>query len=268
MLDSNIAQEASFASAVSLWCDGLREGGSIVEGLGALSGAFEARRAALTRISRDKRTTRAVIWDAHDREPGSRTFADTVLGTYAFSARAGSVWPSAMVASGAGGEALSRFHAARGLREAVIVPIAVGPRAVDCLELHFDVPVETRYAALNMMADVLVRSWARRAPGRFLEELLRTGRTERPWHGEDDLLSAANPAGLSRAEYRICMMLSRGLSGCALARELDIQPTTLRTHLRNIYAKTGTGGQAELVVLLLSGRRRPDGLSAARRARA
>lgn len=262
MLDSHVAQEASFASAIAIWCDGLREGGRILEGLEALADAFGARRAALTRISRDKRTARAVIWDADGAEPGERSFADAVLGAYAFSARAGSVWPSAMVASGTGGETLARFHAARGLKEAVIVPIAVGPRAVDCLELHFDEPVETRYASLNMMADVLVRSWARRAPGRFLEELLRTGRSERPWHGEDDLLSAANPAGLSRAEYRICMMLGRGLSGSALARELDIRPTTLRTHLRNIYSKTGTGGQAELVVLLLSGRRRPDGLSA------
>ena len=259
MLDSEIVQEAVFASAIAIWCDCLREGGHIAEGLEALAGAFGARRAAITRISRDHRSTRAVIWDAEGPDPGGRSFADTILGPYAFSARAGSVWPSAMLSGGAGADSLARFHAARNLKEAVIVPIAVGARAVDCLEFHFAGPLESRYAAVTMLSDVLVRSWARRVPGRFLEEVLRTGRSERPWHGEDDLLGPANPAGLSRAEFRICVMLSRGLSGSALARELGIRASTLRTHLRNIYAKSGTGGQAELVYLILSKDRQQSG---------
>ena len=259
MLDSQVVHEAVFASATAIWCDCLREGGAITEGLEALAGAFGAQRAAITRISRENNTARTVIWDAEGAGARGRSFADAVLGAYAFSARAGSIWPSAMVSSGAGREALARFHAERRLCEAVVIPIAVGPKAVDCLELHFAEPMESRYAALTVMADVIVGSWARRAPGRFLEELLRSGRSERPWHGDDDLLCASNPAGLSRAEYRICLMLGRGLSGSALARELDIRPTTLRTHLRNIYGKTGVGGQAELVFLLLSGRRRVGG---------
>ena len=264
MHDFNIAHGAAFASAMAAWCDGLQEGGRIVEGLEALSRAFGARRASLTRISRDTKKSRSVTWDPDTGDLPGRSFADAVLGIYTFSAMAGSVWPGAMVSSGAEGEGLRRFQSSRGLHEVIVMPIAVGPRAVDCLEFHFPEPADTRYGLFNMLADSLVRSWARRSPGRFLEELLRTGRSERPWHGEDDLLGAANPARLSRSEYRICMMLTRGLSGSALARELDIRPTTLRTHLRNIYAKTGAGGQAELVVLLLSGRRRPERLPATR----
>lgn len=264
MLDFHVAREADCASATAEWRACINEDRRIAEGLEALGHTFGARRVVLTRLSRENRSARSVRWDEIGAEGGDRSFADAILGGYAFSAKAGSVWPSTLVTAGAQAESLAKFHRSRGLREAVVIPIAVSPKTVDCLELHFAEPVESRYAALTMQADALVRVWAQRRPGRFLEELMRTGRSERPWHGDDDLLCAANPAGLSRAEYRICMMLSRGLSGTALARELDIRPTTLRTHLRNIYAKTGTGGQAELVVLLLSGRRRPDGLPAAR----
>lgn len=266
MLDSQVVHEAAFASAIEMWCDCLRDGGRLADGLEALADAFGAQWAAVTRIGRENQTARAVIWDPRADASRERSFADALLGAYAFSARAGSVWPSAMLSAGAGREALARFHAERGFKEAVVVPIAVGPKAVDCLEFHFAEPLGTRYAALTMLAEVIVRSWARRAPGRFLEEVIRTGRCERKWHGDADILCTSNPAGLSRSEYRICLMLGRGLSGSSLARELDIRPTTLRTHLRNIYGKTGVGGQAELVFLLLSGRRRDGQAGAARQA--
>jgi len=38
-----------------------------------------------------------------------------------------------------------------------------------------------------------------------------------------------------------------------LAEELGITPLTARTHLKRVFAKTGTTRQADLVSLLLSG---------------
>ena len=251
---ADVLREVSLAAAVASWCEALRDGADLRAGLGAVATAFGARYAALSRISTEKRSVRAVIWDAEGGAGGGRSFADGVLGPYALKARLGAVWSAAHFRGTPGSEALDLFHAARGLREMLVVPIATGPRSADLLELHFPELRDSPFPAVSMLADVIAGSWARRAPGRFLEEVLRGGRAERPWHGEEDLLGAANPAGLSRAEYRICLMLARGLTGSALARELCIQPSTLKSHLRSVFAKTGSSGQAELVFRLLSRR--------------
>lgn len=56
---------------------------------------------------------------------------------------------------------------------------------------------------------------------------------------------------LTPSESRIACMLSRGSSVDQIASELGIKKATARTHLRNIYAKTGVRCQADLVRLLL-----------------
>lgn len=70
-------------------------------------------------------------------------------------------------------------------------------------------------------------------------------------------LSHRNPAKLSRSEYRVCLLLSRGLSLKAVRQELGISNSTLRTHLRNIYAKSGVSSLAELTYHLLTVEGRP-----------
>ena len=67
-----------------------------------------------------------------------------------------------------------------------------------------------------------------------------------------DLLSASNPARLSRAEFRICTLLSSGLSAARTRKELGISESTLRSHLRQIYMKTGASNMAELLFNLLA----------------
>jgi DNA-binding CsgD family transcriptional regulator len=61
-----------------------------------------------------------------------------------------------------------------------------------------------------------------------------------------------NPAKLSRAEYRVCILLAKGLSNERLLAELDVSYSTLRTHLRSIYAKTETSSRSELLYHLIS----------------
>ncbi|TNC63599.1 helix-turn-helix transcriptional regulator [Rubellimicrobium roseum] len=64
------------------------------------------------------------------------------------------------------------------------------------------------------------------------------------------LLSVSNPARLSRAEFRVCVLLSKGLNTSSVCSELSISISTLRTHLRNIFAKTKVTSMAELLCLL------------------
>jgi len=53
----------------------------------------------------------------------------------------------------------------------------------------------------------------------------------------------------------VTCLLAEGAALAEVARHLGMQVGTVRVHLRNIFAKTGTNRQAELVALL--GRLRP-----------
>jgi len=59
--------------------------------------------------------------------------------------------------------------------------------------------------------------------------------------------------GLTRAEARFCALLAEVNDLKAVCDMLDVRISTGRTHLRNIFAKTGTNRQAALIRLILSG---------------
>jgi DNA-binding CsgD family transcriptional regulator len=58
--------------------------------------------------------------------------------------------------------------------------------------------------------------------------------------------------GLTHAEARAALSASSGMTVAAMARQLDLSPNTIKTHLRKVFAKTGTGRQAELTRLVTS----------------
>jgi DNA-binding CsgD family transcriptional regulator len=58
--------------------------------------------------------------------------------------------------------------------------------------------------------------------------------------------------GLTAAESRVAALIAQGHSFAELVAQLDISAATGRTHLKNIFAKTATKTQAQLVRLLLS----------------
>ena len=62
---------------------------------------------------------------------------------------------------------------------------------------------------------------------------------------------------LSRAEARVAVLLARGLRLDQSAQHLGLTYETVRKHLKQIFAKTGTDRQAELVRTLVTG---PSGL--------
>lgn len=59
--------------------------------------------------------------------------------------------------------------------------------------------------------------------------------------------------GLSAAEARTALALAQGLPVREIAERAGVQENTVRWHLKQSYAKTGTRGQTELVRLLLTG---------------
>jgi len=59
--------------------------------------------------------------------------------------------------------------------------------------------------------------------------------------------------GLTPAETRIALALLKGLRCEEIAEQMVISPTTVAFHLRNLFQKTDTRRQADLIALLLAG---------------
>ena len=99
-------------------------------------------------------------------------------------------------------------------------------------------------ARLAPLAAPLRHIWASRQRG-LVETILNGTQAQ-----TSTALSAANPHGLTRAESTVAALVADGLRAKAIAQKLGCSVPTVRTHLRNLYAKTGAEGLVELVRLL------------------
>ncbi|MCG6657664.1 response regulator [Halomonas campisalis] len=59
--------------------------------------------------------------------------------------------------------------------------------------------------------------------------------------------------GLTPTEARIALALAEGLRSDEIAEQMSVSTTTIAFHLRNLFQKTDTHRQAELIALVLSG---------------
>lgn len=73
-----------------------------------------------------------------------------------------------------------------------------------------------------------------------------------------DTASLSAAFGLTPSEARIAVALTHGDPPTQIAGDFGIGRTTVAFHMRNIFQKTGTSRQAELVAVLLKGRHRPQ----------
>ena len=143
----------------------------------------------------------------------------------------------------------------RGLRDAMLIPLSSAGETTDVLEVFLSAPLDApRRRGLDTLAAAAAEAWGRRPEGRIarilraapaINENLSLGRqTVHP-------LSESNPLGLTAAEVRICGMMQRGVDLTEASKSLAIADSTLRSHLRSIFAKAGVAGQVGLVRMLL-----------------
>lgn len=66
-----------------------------------------------------------------------------------------------------------------------------------------------------------------------------------------DFAMLAETFGLTPTEIRLAEALTQGRKLARIAADFDVSRSTIAFHMRNIFQKTGTGRQAELVALLL-----------------
>jgi DNA-binding CsgD family transcriptional regulator len=124
---------------------------------------------------------------------------------------------------------------------------------LDVIEANFDVPPRTSpEIPARLISIAMANAWKIRAPGvitRQIRDFARARGRSAPADGTY-ILGPDNPAGLSRAEQRVCRLLVGGDTARDIADVLGLSLATIRTHLRNIYSKTGTDGQLRLIALI------------------
>lgn len=186
-----------------------------------------------------------------------RSVTRDALGESLGSLRAGAVW----VLSEARRDAtfleeqwVSEQLESLGIRDVAAIFLGTKAGCVDYCEIQFrQVVARQTRARLDDLAPVLSRAWEERLPG-TAERLIarRRAREDKAGAGHgSDLLGVGNPAELSRCEYRICVLVREGLLARAIAEQLVVSESTVRSHLRSIYAKTGAAGHVDLLHRLI-----------------
>lgn len=265
------------ASAMSAWVDGVRGGGSLDDALRALHPIVGADLSLIARLSRADGRCRLI--SAHDCQAGklfSSGAAFPVVGNLLCQSRqvpkAGSVWSLREAQEAISGDApvwLDRRIGEMALREVLGVALEAREGVVDVVEFQFR--RESKGPGRELLAAIageLARTWSRRLPGVGEREVTRprlVGEDEYGIAAGVDILSADNPAELSRSEFRTCMLLREGLKVRDIRERLGVSEATVRSHLSAIYAKTGRAGQVELLHLLLGQRQLSSGRNEPRR---
>lgn len=194
--------------------------------------------------------------DANSRPQGSSCVSFGFFGPGLFLAKEASTWSKV--------DALSDRSAVRSeplvdgnghpLQDIRSIILERDDSGMTILELHFrSAPSNATVTAIKLIAEPLSKSWKRRLPGIAITSAIQAvnglGR-----YAEDGaimpVLSFQNPKGLSRAEFRICMMIHGGMKVTTIADSLHISAKTVRGHLSSIYSKVGVSGQFELLHLL------------------
>lgn len=254
---NNHAAQLGMIETVVLWCDALNGRAPLRRALSQVAISVNADVALVSKTSTDANgITRLVAADTRHNQsasPVDRSFAHALLKEYVSKAKIGSVWSSRGMDDGPGDD-LREFQSRNRLSELVVIPLSADHKELYFLELHFGKPKDgSQQAALNMLTGSLAQTWQSRSAGVFSASLPNIHK-QKPANAKSDkpIMSFENPARLSRAEYRVCVQLNRGLSLVEVQKELQIGEATLRTHLRNIYAKTNTSGLPQLLYALLA----------------
>jgi DNA-binding CsgD family transcriptional regulator len=247
------------------WTECLHGAGALRETLSDLLDLTGGRVAHLTRscgLTGRHRTIASLDRGAREGErPMTTPLGPSLLNLSGAAARAGTLWTRSDL-DRPEHETLDdralRWMADRRLRDTVVIPLDRAGTDLDLIEIHFPAVLPSPLRGeLDVAAMAMAAAWQRRQKGRIArllsatpaiaERLAQDAPAARP-----SPLSPANPLGLTAAELRICVLFRNGHPPQQMAQHLRVSESTLRTHLRSIYAKAGVAGQLDLVRLLLS----------------
>lgn len=269
LADARLGADLRVLDGIAGWCGGLHGSMPLTDALKSLATGLGAEAAALSRHLRTEERPRTVaLFDAREGEDDlpqlRRALCRDVMGYLYEKARPSTVWfLSDLVddAAWTGTEMLNNWRLTREMDEIVALPLSGNQQQHDYIEFHFAQPLaRSERLEIEAMMPTVVRSWAGRKTGLVtqarMDDRMVAARSaaqagkQKKWN--EPILGMSNPARLSRAEFRVCLLLSRGLSVKGVTDELGLSEATVRTHLRSIYSKTETSGIAELLYRILS----------------
>ena len=136
-------------------------------------------------------------------------------------------------------EELSVWMMRRKISDVGVICLGSSKGTKDFLEFHF--VDNSRWAGrASVFGAMLAEVYLGRRVG-LIEQQMMPCETNDGSLEELIILADDNPAKLTKCEWRLCVLISSGLSREGIANELGISKNTVRTHLRNIYGKTGRG---------------------------
>ena len=245
-----------------LWTECLHGNGSLRETLLNFSDLAQAEVVHLYRVNTVTGAQRSISTidrsAPHGARPLTMAHGLALAGQTLSRAKPGTLWSMQELDRDAAGRLEPRVMAwmkERGLRDAMLVPLSSAGDETDLLEFYMSAPLDgSRRLGLETLSLAVAEAWGRRPEGRIARILraapainahLASGRPiQHP-------LSQSNPLGLTAAELRLCSMIQRGVDLTEASKGLSITDSTLRSHLRSIFAKAGVAGQVGLVRLLL-----------------
>ena len=265
---AKIAPDLRVLDGIAGWCGGLHGSMPIADALKSLAQGFDASAAALSRHLRVEDRPRTVsTYDVVERNSDlpiiGRALASDVMGYLYSKSRPATIWfltDHLNDKEWSGTQTLSNWQLSRGIKEVAVMILAGNQHRFDYVEFHFERALElSERFEIEALLPTIIRSWAGRKSGlvtsarmddRIYRARANADADRLKW--DAPILGMSNPAKLSRAEFRVCLLLSRGLSVKGLTDELGLSEATVRTHLRSIFAKTQTSSQAELLYRILS----------------
>ncbi len=233
--------------------------GGLAEVLADLVSLIRADAGVIARVDWQKnRQTNIAVSNNSNGKIWSGGFAHgsalSVFGKTLQNARAGSIWSMSDV------EGTVDFIDILEIQNQTYVPpveilvlcLEGGNSELDLIEIHYRRdPANHNKDLLKILAPELAAAWTRRIPG-VGHQIIHLKEASAPIAPDvsPSLLHPSNPSGLSRSEFRICMLIRQGVSVEELEIELNIRKTTLRSHLSSIYSKAHVSGCVELLQLL------------------
>lgn len=246
----------SNVKVVVQWVEALHGQGEIAEVLRELVGLVGAKSALLARLVNHDQAKRIAAADVTAGKlpspPPPQSCSKLVLRENLRTARPGSIWRMSDVCFLPGFDTAAIHD--RGLRDVVVLVLGQKTDEVDVLEFHFhNDPRDHDANLLSILGPEFSNTWVRRTPGCVQHAMahLRLVKDGAARGAILPILHPNNPSGLSRSEYRICVMIGDGMKVKTIAEALSVCETTVRSHLTSIFSKTNTSGQVELIHRLM-----------------
>lgn len=223
--------------------------GDYTEVLGTLGRFLCAEAVMLERIGRigEEPVVLAQHYQGRDKYPASPEptgVAQILLAQSGVRPRPGSIWMMSEVLDYEQRSALAPLlDGTPRIRDVVIVPLDAGQHV---LELQFTgILQDHNRVLLASLASMLSAIWSERggdgtAARPKIHEVRGTVARAR-------ILSDENPLGLTRSEYRICLLIRDGYRAQDIAEAQHVAESTVRSHLRSIYQKAEVKGQMALL---------------------